>query len=180
MTSSAGGRAWEEPSQVAGLTVRRLTDEDAPAVIDLIGSVYAEYAGCVLDLPGVDADLPTLASSWAAVGGFGWVVLDATDVVACVGLAPAVLDGRVGAELKRLYVAWSHRRRGLGAALVSLVESTAREAFDAEAIELWSDTRFTDAHRLYERCGFQRQSETRELHDPSNTTEFRFVKVLVE
>ena len=42
----------------------------------------------------------------------------------------------------------------------------------------WSDTRFLDAHRLYERLGYVRTGETRDLHDLSNTTEFFFVKEL--
>ena len=40
---------------------------------------------------------------------------------------------------------------------------------------LWSDTRFTRAHRLYERLGFEREG-TRKLQDLNNTTEFGFRK----
>lgn len=163
---------------LAGLPIRPLEDDDGPAVIELISGVYGEYEGCVLDLPGVDADLPALATSWAALGGHGWVVTDGDRIVACVGVAPATVRGRPGAELKRLYVAGSHRRQGLGQALVELVEADARDHHGAEEVELWSDTRFHDAHRLYERRGYQRQPETRDLHDPSHTTEYHFVRTL--
>lgn len=165
---------------IDGLPVRALRTEDADAVIALIGSVYAEYPGCVLDLPGIDADLPSLADRLAAAGGRGWVVTDDDHVVGVVGLVPEAPGGDRAArvELKRLYVAATHRRRGLGRGLVALVEDHAVRDHGARVVELWSDTRFEDAHRLYQRCGYVRQPETRHLHDPSDTTEFRFVKVL--
>ena len=37
-------------------------------------------------------------------------------------------------------------------------------------------TRFTRAHRFYERSGYERTGRTRELHDISNTTEYHFTK----
>jgi putative acetyltransferase len=51
------------------------------------------------------------------------------------------------------------------------VEEAARAA-GASVVELWSDTRFADAHRLYERLGYRRGKHTRQLHDPSDTTEY--------
>ena len=155
-----------------GLQVRDLHDDDAEAVIDLIGSVYAEYPGCVLDLPGVDADLPELAARLRGAGGRGWVVVDDGDVVACVGVAPR---GQDRAEVKRLYVALSHRRRGLGRQLVEVVEEHASRTWAVRQVELWSDSRFADAHRLYTRCGYEPTGATRQLHDPSDTTELEFV-----
>lgn len=194
---------------IDGLDVREMRASDADAVITLVAAAYAEYPGCVLDLPGVDADLPELADRLRAAGGRGWVVTDDDQVVACVGIAPASgdtdprdgdrgtrpaverraappsgdpdrRDGDRGtrAELKRLYVAATHRRRGVGRALVELVEDHAVRDHDAVAVELWSDTRFVDAHRLYERCGYVRTGRTRQLHDPSETTEYEFVRAL--
>lgn len=161
---------------IDGLAVRPLRSEDSPAVIALVERAYAEYPGCVLDLPGVDADLPELAEAWRDAGGCGWVVEDGAEVVACVGLVP-VGDDEQGprVELKRLYVAGTHRRRGLGRALVELVERHAVDDHRARSVELWSDTRFVDAHRLYERCGYRHTGRTRDLHDPSATTEYHFV-----
>ncbi len=166
---------------IDGLSLRDLRPDDAPAVIALVERAYAEYPGCVLDLPGVDADLPHLADVWRAAGGRGWVLEDGDEVVACVGLAP--VEPRPGdrgprVELKRLYVASTHRRRGLGRALVGLVERHAVDDHDATAVELWSDTRFEDAHRLYERSGYVRTGQTRRLHDPSETTEYHFEHAL--
>jgi GNAT superfamily N-acetyltransferase len=80
-------------------------------------------------------------------------------------------------ELKSLYVAAWARRRGLGAALVRLVEREARRR-GAAFVELWTDTRFADAHHLYERLGYLATGEVRELGDQSNTAEFRYTREL--
>jgi putative acetyltransferase len=48
----------------------------------------------------------------------------------------------------------------------------------ASAIELWSDTRFLDAHRLYEKRGYVRGPKTRELHDKSKSVEYYYRKAL--
>lgn len=168
----------------AGFSVRPAVDADADALRELIGGVFAEYPGCVLDPDGLDADLAAWASHLGDRGGCGWVVVgDGDHVVACIGVTPTTAEvAGVGAdtgtvELKRLYVAASTRRRGLGRALVARVEQWGRD-HGAGAVVLWSDTRFTDAHRLYERCGYRRTGRARQLHDPSDTTEDEFVHVL--
>lgn len=158
-------------------TARPIVDGDAEALITLIGGVYDEYPGCVLDLPGIDDDLPRMREVIDAAGGGFWVVERAGELVASGGWAPREVDGRPGAELKRLYVRADQRGAGLGRWLVERIESAATEA-GAELIELWSDTRFLDAHRLYLGLGYTATGETRELHDPSNTTEYRFAKEL--
>lgn len=155
--------------------LRPVTDADADGLIELIAAAYAEHPGCVLDLPGIDADLAAPATAAARTGSRWWVVEDDGRIVAGIGAGPLSPDGLV--ELKRLYVAKSHRRRGVAAALVGLVEQRARDV-GARAVELWSDTRFADAHRLYGRLGYIATGEQRDLHDPSHTTEQRFVRGL--
>jgi putative acetyltransferase len=157
--------------------VRPVRHDDGDALVRLVGGVYAEYPGCVLDLPGVDADLPRMRGHIADLGGEFWVVTDDAEVVACAGWAPQAVGDAPGAELKRLYVRADRRGRGLGAWLVRRVEAAARR-HGAERVELWSDTRFADAHRLYTRLGYAPTGETRDLHDPSRTTEYRFVRTL--
>lgn len=159
---------------VARLARRPATDEDSEALIALVGDCFAEYPGCVLDLPGLDAWMLAPASAYAGTGGELWVLELHAQVVACVGYKPTG-PGRV--ELKSLYVAATARRAGLGARLVGVVEEAARDA-GAHAVQLWSDSRFTDAHRLYERLGYRRGAQTRSLHDPSDTTEFFFDRPL--
>ncbi len=151
--------------------LRAVEDGDSAALITLIGDAWAEYPGCVLD---VDGEEPWLRAPAAAFPGRFWVVTSDDAVVACVGLK-SLAAGAV--ELKSLYVSAKSRRQGLGELLTGLVEDEAREQ-GARRIELWSDSRFADAHRLYARLGYERQPRTRELHDLSNTTEYAFSKYL--
>ncbi len=140
----------------------------------MIGGCFAEYPGCVLDLPGIDAWMLRPAASYDVPGAQLWVGTVDGDVAACVGIKPS---GPQVAELKSLYVGAPARRRGLGARFVGLVESAATE-LGADTVELWTDTRFGDAHRLYERLGYRRGAHTRDLHDPSGTTEYHYTKQL--
>lgn len=159
-----------------GGRLRAPRDADADDLVALVGAAFDEHPGCVLDLDDLDADLLAWASHLAAAGAEGWVVVDADHrVVAMVAAGRAGATGPV--ELKRLYVDADQRRRGLGAALVALVEAWAADR-GATVVELWSDTRFGDAHRLYERLGYRRGGETRQLHDPSDTTEVRYERRL--
>lgn len=150
--------------------LRPVEDADAEALTALVAAAYADHPGCVLDLDGVDADLTAPASAFAADGG-QLVVVEAGDaLIASVGWVPA---GPSTVELERLYVHARVRRRGVGTWLVRWVEARARRQ-GAEIVELWSDTRFSAAHRLYRRLGYTALDETRELDDPSDTTERRF------
>ena len=193
--------------------IRDARDDDADQLIALIGGVFAEYPGCILDVDGEIPELRAIATAFRDQGGRFWVAEDAARVVACVGYKPklsgvAPPEGRVGGaapswaagpaggvggaapswaagpagpftgpavpvELCKLYVAREGRRRGLGSALCGLVEKEAR-ARNAAYVELWSDTRFLDAHRLYEGRGYVRGPEIRPLHDRSNSLEYHF------
>lgn len=155
--------------------LRPVDDDDRDGLIRLIGSVFAEYPGCVLDLDGLDHDLLAPGAEARERSSPWWVVEREDDIIATVGAGPLRDDGCV--ELKRLYVAASHRRQGLAAALVGLVEEHARR-LGAHAVDLWSDTRFADAHRLYSRLGYHDTGERRHLGDPSDTTERHFERRL--
>lgn len=163
--------ADDRPGLPAG--TRRATDADADALTALVGAAYDEYPGCVLDLPGVDDDLPAPGTTSARRGSPWWVVERDGRVIATVGAGAPGGDGAV--ELKRLYVDAAHRGRGLATRLVRVVEQHAA-GLGAHHVELWSDSRFTAAHRRYEALGYVRTGEDRRLHDPSDTTEHRFVR----
>jgi GNAT superfamily N-acetyltransferase len=162
---------------LGGLKTRAAQDSDAPGLIALIGSAYAEYPGCVLDVEGEEPDLLAIASAYARKGGGFWVTIDpiSAALVACVGWAPSRAPALGWVELRKLYVARAYRRRGLASECCARVEQVAR-ARSAAGIELWSDSRFVEAHHFYAARGFERQSETRELFDLSHTTEYRFTK----
>lgn len=178
--AGAGYRVVSDPFVEAGIEhvgmtkplplVRAGCDEDSAALIALIGACFAEYPGCVLDIDDEEPWLRAPAGAYAAAGGQMWVATLDGEIAGCIGLRP-------GGELKNLYVAAAARRHGLGARLVGLVEDAALAA-GATRLQLWTDTRFTDAHRLYERRGYRRTGRTRDLLDRSATVEYEFVRDL--
>ena len=155
-----------------GLALRDARDDDFEALLALIGGVFDEYPGCVTDADEMP-ELRAIASYVREHDGCFWVYEDVADtpprVVACCGFT--AVPG--GVELKKLYVDRSARRRGIAAELCQRVEDAAR-ARGAGFVELWSDTRFQDAHRLYRGRGYVDTGETRELHDKSDTVEYYF------
>jgi putative acetyltransferase len=155
--------------------IREAVDADSWALMALIGACWAEYPGCVVDFAGEYPELLAPASHYQAAGGALWVLPEGEWIAASVGLSAG--HGR-RVELVKLYVARHRRGQGVGRALVGWVEQEARRQGAAE-IELWSDSRFHSAHRLYERLGYQRTGTTRELGDRSDTTELFFAKALL-
>jgi putative acetyltransferase len=128
-----------------------------------------------MDVHGECPDLLAPASAYRRHGGAFWVAVDPCGtVVATVGWRPL---GPGAIELERLYVNYRWRRRGVAAALADLVEKTAADRGAAQ-VQLWSDSRFHDAHRFYERRGYIRTGPDRELGDLSQTREHHFVKLL--
>jgi len=154
--------------------LRGAVDGDNWSLIALIAACWAEYPGCIVDIEGEYPELLAPASHYQRLGGGLWVLPEGAWVAACVGFCPGQQQP---IELVKLYVAHHRRGRGLGQALVTWVEERAG-AQGATGIELWSDTRFLDAHRLYQRLGYTRTGVTRVLGDLSQTTEYAFEKRL--
>ncbi len=138
----------------------------------MIGTIWRSYPGVNFD---VDAELPELrapARAFASAGGRGWVAERDGVAIGCVGVVPL---GRGGAwEILKLYVAREQRRRGLARRLLSLAEEWARGR-GALDLELWTDTRFIEAHAFYRAQGYQQDGQ-RSLDDLSRTVEYRFRK----
>jgi GNAT superfamily N-acetyltransferase len=142
---------------------------DVPAVIDLIGRVFAEYDfiwNPATEVP----DLFDLEAHYGGEAGAFWVARLDGRVVGSVGVARLPVGG---AELHRLYLDASLRGRGVGRALVEAVLGWCREAGVA-TLTLWSDTRFDRAHRLYEGMGFKKTGERDIPDDPNDTREFGY------
>ena len=152
---------------------RSVRDSDSTAVIKLIGDVFAEYPGVILL---VDEELPDLncpATAFEKKNGEFFVVEREKEIIACV--AYSIDSNRMSAELCRLYVQKKCRKEGLGGELVAHVERIVKRKH-AQSLELWTDIRFKDAHRFYQRLGYSKQRETRALGDVSGTIEFEYVK----
>ena len=161
-------------ARINDIVIRPVTDTDSAALIMLIDTVFGEYPNCILDVDNEVPELQTPARAAADEEGRWWVAECRGEVVGSCAVVP---EGGSTMELKRLYVAKAARRRGLAAHLVQLAEKEAR-ARGARRMELWSDTRFTDAHRLYQRLGYSRAPRTRALPDISNSIEFHYSKEL--
>jgi putative acetyltransferase len=155
--------------------IRPVIDADAQDLFGLLSLCYAEYPGCFVDPHDDLPDLRAAGSSYTSTNGAFWAVEDERGrVCACV----AVDFPESGtAELHRLYVRSDRRGQGLGSLLVRQAENHAR-ARGADRIVLWSDTRFTTAHRLYKRLGYTQIDGQRQLTDISRSAEYRFEKAL--
>jgi len=161
-------------ADLSHITIREARDDDAGGLIALIEDIFKEYENCVLDLDDLDKEFLAISTYIKALKGKFWVAEIDGVIVGSIGYAPMQGD-RV--DLKRLYVAKDQRRKGLANRLTDLVYQAA-EDLGAIAIECWSDTRFLEAHAYYLKHGFEQQPETRDLNDPSNSTEYQFIKTL--
>lgn len=155
--------------------IRPATDADGDAVGEVLAAVFAEYPGCVYDRAAEFPELDKLASHYAARDGAVWVAESGGRIVGCVAIDP-LPDGESW-ELHRMYVLQNQRGGGIARALLATALAHARER-GARRIELWSDTRFARGHRFYEKVGFRRTGQERELHDLSNSREYRFVTTI--
>jgi GNAT superfamily N-acetyltransferase len=152
--------------------IRPGRDEDAAGFITLIGDCWAEYPGVILDVDNEMSELRALASHYAGKGGALWAAEQDGRVVGMIGAVP---HGRDSWEIVRLYVAAPWRGSGLAHRLLDAAETCAVEQGAARLL-LWSDTRFTRAHRFYEKRSFVRSGPMRVLEDVSGSLEFAYAK----
>ncbi|MCM0021377.1 MAG: GNAT family N-acetyltransferase, partial [Tagaea sp.] len=133
--------------------------------------------GCVMDLA-EESDLAAVATSYTSAGGSIWLAEDRDGALAAtVAIAPCEAAPG-GMQLGRLYVAKSARRGGLASKLLAFAESSAR-ARGAAFMELWTDTRFKEAHGFYEARGYVRMPGERALRDASDSYEFHYRKAIL-
>ena len=153
----------------ARLTVAPARREDVPGVIDLIGRVFREYGWTFV--PSVELpDLCAFERHYEPPRGAFFIVRQRGRIVGSVGVER--LDD-ASAELHRLYLDAHLRGHGTGRALVEQVLDWCRQSRIAH-LALWSDTRFDQAHRLYERMGFAQTGERTLPEDINQTREYRF------
>jgi putative acetyltransferase len=153
------------------LRIRAATDADGPALAWLIAQVFSEYPGCqflIDEFP----ELARPASHYAAKGGRLDVVED--DGGTIVGSFATFLSGAPGTiELGKVYLAKAYRGRGIALELLTRAIAEARQR-GITRIELFTDTRFFDGHRFYERHGFERRPAERYIADASDTWEYHY------
>ena len=185
MSAAATGRMAAAVTALGrGLVLREVTDADRPALRRVVGGAYAEFGCGELWSEGEDADLEAPATYAAAHGRRWWVITDPAAgpvdgepgprvVGSCALGPPGIREGRPTVSLHRLYLEPAARGGGLATALIGAAATEARRD-GADVLIAWSDTRLTAAHARYASLGFTRAPDTRELHDPAGTVEYRF------
>jgi len=133
------------------MQIRSATNADAEAIRKLVFAVLDEY-GLKACHEGVDADLEDIEANYIARGGLFEVLEDDYgEIFGSVGLYPKS-DGVV--ELRKMYLAKSARRAGLGKMMLDRMYCRACE-LGFRRIELETSSRLLEAIALYTRFGFR-------------------------
>ncbi len=167
--------------------IRLATRSDEPAIQHVIRTVYEEY-GWPWFPDGYHLDLYNTDEGYFKKGGSFWVgVLDG-EIIATTALEvfPAfpgdtglvMVDGALrGAgcdcSLERLYMLKIGRGKGLGSQLFRNTADHAR-TLGCRRMEIWSDKKLLDGHKLYERVGAVHVGE-RLCHDPDQSPEWGLI-----
>jgi GNAT superfamily N-acetyltransferase len=134
----------------------------------VIENVYREF-GFTWEPGGYHHDVLHPEEAYAPPDHFFDVAVVDGEVVGTVG--GEIRQGV--AELKRLYLPKSLRGLGIGRRLLDRFLAWARARQATRAI-LWSDKRFTDAHRLYARADFRVMGDRICPGDPDHSEEFGY------
>ena len=154
----------------AEIQIREAADSDGPAITGLIAAVFAEYDGVTL-LAEELLELKAPASNFRRKGGRMWVAEQQGRLIGSFGIVASHERGT--GEILKVYLARESRGKGVAKRLLDRALAFAVSR-DMTAITLWTDSRFLDGHRFYERHGFRRMPGLRALHDASRSLEFNF------
>jgi GNAT superfamily N-acetyltransferase len=141
--------------------------QHAQGAIDVVKSVFDEY-NFTWDPDGYHADLYDVPTHYLQNGDLFFVSVQGDQVVGTVAIEffESPVPGAQGLQevegkqrlagtdcaLLRLYVRPEARGQGIGGALIETVKEKGAERGN-KRMEIWSDKRFTDAHRLYQKLG---------------------------
>lgn len=143
------------------MQLRPFQPNDRAGVIALIDAVYREY-GDEICLAKADGDLLEIEDRYLQRGGAFVVLDDAGAIRGSHAVAP--LEAAGVCTFRRLYLDFPLRGGVWGKRLMQwAVDWAAAAGF--RRVEFWSDTRFTRAHRFFERHGFQRDGRIRDMDD---------------
>jgi len=169
-----------ESSVIEPFVFRSARPDDAPAIRAIIARIYADY-GDVLDIEREDPHLQRPCEYFHSHAGELWVaechgvVAGSGGVIVKTAAQASLHDGTLAkteVEIKTVYVAHEFRRRGIARRLVTMAIDYARSA-GWPHVMLWSDTRFVEAHRLYESMGFIRGGK-RDVKIVNSFSEYRY------
>jgi GNAT superfamily N-acetyltransferase len=169
---------------VEDFVIRLATRADEPGIQNVIRTVYEEY-GWPWFPDDYHRDLYNIEAAYFNKGGYFWIAEIAGQVVGTTGLEVfdpfpgefgiAVIDGvKRGAgcdcSLERLYLLGTARGKGIGRKLLQHTIDHAK-TMSRKRLEIWSDKKLTQAHRLYEKFGAVPIGD-RLCHDPDQSPEW--------
>lgn len=137
------------------LSLRPGKRQDADGLRALVGGILQSYG--LPDSVARDGDLDDVAAWYGSRHGVFDVLVDSSG--ALVGCCGACGRSQTVCELRRLYLAYKVRHRGLGRVLLHRVVDWAR-ARGFETMELFTAPVLKEAVQLYERFGFACQMQT--------------------
>ena len=160
------------------MNIRRATNNDSNEIISLITSIYNEY-GEIMYTEGADRDLLDIRGNYRAKGGdFIVMVNEVDEIIGSHATLPInTKDGVL--TFRRLYLKKNYRGEGAGKKLMDwAVKWSIDNQFNR--VEFWSDVRFKRAHDFFEKYGFVKSGEIREMNDGALPySEFFFYMMLL-
>lgn len=151
------------------MKIRPVRNSDTDEIVQIIRDTFQEY-GDEVCLEGCDSDLTDLENHYKSPDAAFVVVEEGEAIIGCHAVVRLV-DSRF--TFKRLYIRQDKRGSGAGDMVFQWAMDKA-EVLGASEIEFWSDTRFTRAHRFFEKYGFV-QGAARDMDDSFHPySEFRF------
>lgn len=167
--------------------VRAANARDTVGIVATVRAVYEEY-GFSWDAEGYHADLYDVEALYWRKGHAFFVaesLIESGVVLGTVGLhlfppiplggTTTEIDGKVriagcDCALERLYVEKVNRGQGIGTTLLEHAIAWSHER-GLKRMEIWSDKRFEDAHKLYQNFGAKMIGE-RICDDPDESPEW--------
>ncbi|MEX0686414.1 MAG: GNAT family N-acetyltransferase [Balneolales bacterium] len=154
------------------LIIRIAVAKDIPLLINVIEDVFDEF-GFIFD---ANEELPDFIGFNKYYGNSDrklFVVEHENKLAGC----GALNISNNQCEIRRVYVARKFRGQGFGKNIVNHLINQAK-ATDAIKLSLWTDTRFTVAHKLYDSLGFIRFEKVRPLQDVNHSYEIYYEMTL--
>lgn len=154
-------------------TIRDYRKGDEADICSVVRDCFEEY-GFTWESGGYNADTEDVQSHYIDNGGWFWVMEVHGEIIGTGGLMPI---GESKCELWRLYLRAEHRGKGLGRMFYEFILRFAKQRGFTE-MEIWSDVKLVDAHRLYEKLGASFVGQ-RICDDPDKSLENGFTMALL-
>ncbi len=148
--------------------IRPARKEDIDRLTEIIRDTIHSY-GYIFELEFELPDFLDYDNYYGKAKGELYVLEDRGVVAGCGALK---LDGEIP-YLSRIYVDEKYRGLGYGKAIVQYLMKRNVELGN-NLLELWTDTLFRTAHKMYEKLGFHYTGRVRPLGDINNCFEYHY------